>query len=111
MSNTTVQRLIVKGTTDQLPEAARGPGGSKTSELWAAVAEQCRTQPGTWFIFEIPGRSSKSLQSTRSHIKQGKTFAFKEGKWDAAVRGTVLYVKYLGEASAEVVDFKKAEVA
>lgn len=111
MNKSSIQRLIVKGTTDKLPDAAKGSTGSKTSELWAAVAAECRSKTGQWVMFEIPGRSSKSLQSSRTHIKSGKTHAFKRGSWDAAIRGDVLYVKHIGDDTAEVVNFKKGQVA
>mgnify|MGYP006887171618 CR=1 FL=1 len=106
----TLQKLIVKGTHDELPNAKHGRY-SRSNPLWDAVAEQARDAAGRWVAFEIPGRGSKSLGSARTHIKAGKYTAFSDGAWDAAVRGNLIYVRYLGEASAEVVDFKKAEVA
>lgn len=105
-----LQKLIVKGTHDQLPDAKQGRY-SRSNPLWEAVAEQARGATGRWVAFEIPGRGSKSLGSARTHIKAGKYAAFSGGAWDAAVRGNILYVRYLGDTSAEVVDFKKVEVA
>lgn len=111
MNKSSVQRLIVKGTTDELPDTHRGTGPGRTSELWAAVATECRSKSGQWVIFQLPGRSTKSLQASRTQIKTGKTHAFKQGAWDAAVRGDILYVKHISDNTADVVNFKKAEVA
>ncbi|GAA1450341.1 hypothetical protein ACFP47_10385 [Nesterenkonia lacusekhoensis] len=108
----TIQQLKIKGTADHLPDGERGKN-SRTSPLWEAVAAECRDNPGAWVMFEIPGRPKTSLDASRTHIKRGKLRAFQEGAWDAAVRGTVLYVKYLGERTAEVSDLseKRREVA
>lgn len=109
-NNTSVQKLIVKGTHDDLPETAPGRG-SKSNPLWDAVAMEARMNPGRWVAFEIPGKNGKQLGSPRTMIKSGKYSSFEEGAWDAAVRGDVLYVKYMGETSADVVDIKSREVA
>lgn len=105
-----LQKLIVKGTHEELPDHGK-PRGGKSNALWNAVAEQAQMSPGLWVAFQIPGKNGKQLGSPRTMIKSGKYSAFEQGKWDAAVRGDVLYVKYLGETSADVVDFKSREVA
>lgn len=114
MSTTSVQTLRVKGTAEELPEGRQGGHNrGQTSPLWDAVANECRQSPGVWVMFEIPGRDEKSLQSSVQHIKIGKLVAFKQGAWDAAKRGSVLYVKYLGDTTAAVADLgeKRREVA
>ena len=108
----TVQQLKIKGTTDQLPSGNHGRN-SRSSPLWEAVAAECRDNHGDWVMFEIPGRPKKSLDSARTHINAGKYRAFHGGRYEAAVRGTVLYVRYMGEATAAVSDLseKRREVA
>lgn len=110
MSNTSLQKLIVKGTHDELPDTTPGRG-AKSNPLWDAVATEARINPGRWVAFEIPGKNGKQLGSPRTMIKSGKYSSFEEGQWDAAVRGDALYVKYMGESTAHVVDFKSREVA
>ena len=108
---TSVQTLRVKGTADQLPAGAHGKN-HKSSPLWEAVAAECRAHTGTWVMFEIPGRNKKNLESSRTHINAGKYVAFRSGEYEAAVRGTVLYVRHLGEpAPVSELDQKRREVA
>lgn len=86
-------------------EWAQPPEGRRREDF-TLFATELRNHPGRWAKWPKEYRNSTSIGAIRKNIADGTERApvgFREGVWDAVVRNSVLYVRYLGatEAAAE----------
>lgn len=80
------------------------PPAGRRREDFTPFANELRSNPGRWAKWPKEYRNSTSIGAIRKNIADGTERApvgFREGQWDAVVRNSVLYVRYLGATEAE----------
>lgn len=80
------------------------PPAGRRREDFTAFANELRANPGRWAKWPKLYRNSTSIGAIRKNIADGTERApvgFRDAYWDAVVRNSVLYVRYLGDTQVE----------
>lgn len=80
------------------------PPADKRRRDYTGFADKLRARPGHWAKWPQSYRNTNSVGAIRKNISDGNQRApvpFREGKWQAVVRSSTLYVRYLGETETE----------
>lgn len=85
---------------DELPVTARKGGGRKTDKVLVEFADLLKSNPGKWAKYP-KDLSKKSAGTAASTINNRKAASFRDGKYEAATRDGVVYVKYVGPNDSE----------
>lgn len=85
---------------DELPEKAKNISDGRRPSKYDGFAAELRKHPGQWAQWPTESLCVSSRRSTVAAIngpKDRRPNSFQDGKWQAAVRQSILYVRYLGE--------------
>lgn len=81
------------------PEYAKRPGSGKSPGRYVKFAVALKENPGKWAILPAASTSEKGAEATAHNIRRGRVGGFKleedHGKFDVAVDGTKIYVRFL----------------
>lgn len=77
------------------PEEILGRRRGASTE-YVAFARALREHPKRWAVLPGGGRSEKGAQGTAGNIRRGRMASFTNGKYETAVDGTKIYVRYVG---------------
>lgn len=70
--------------------------GNKGSTFYREVAEALREAPGKWALLPREYGSENSAKSSAANIRRGRIQAMPEGQYEAVVKGSKIWVRYVG---------------
>lgn len=86
--------------TPMEPPAKANGGGPGAKPRYTDEVAQLKSKPNEWFLFQ-KRPNILTANSVATGIRTGKGLAaFRGAKWEVVVRGTEIFVKYLGEKDA-----------
>lgn len=75
------------------------PQAGRNKYDWEAIGQALRDSPGQWATINADRVVStpSAAQMTAAHVREGRRPGMGPGPFESTTRGTVIYVRYVGE--------------